>query len=510
MKAKIKPVFSLILLCLAQQSIADAPEQEQKRFLQTGQQQWLRQLENTPLQQLEEEAQPMRVLTQQDLRQQPQLLAAMLVQVLNSRPQPELLEDLTGLYAQVPQPDPVLLRRAQGMAAKYRNDYVRATDIYRQLAAEQPDDVRIKLDLAAMLSEDKQWRESAQLFNAVRREPELPEAVKQNVKKYLDDIARLQYWSWSGGLSPAFEDNVNNAPPPHCSPLGCSRERAENASGLAYGLGLAKNRALAGHHNLRIQLDVSGTSYYWSNKSSYDSAYGRLGAGWLWQDARQRLLVLPFYQFQFSGTNNWGGRKLQNDRTFKLYMWAHAAGLRTEYNRLFSPRWQAYLTLDAYRQRYRLAEQAKRSNGWYLGESVSLAWRASPHNTLYVGLSANQMLPEQSTLNGVPNNSVYRRYGANAGWIHDWDWLGGVSTRLNASVAVRRFRGTALNITPHGFFPAQRRDKEVQYSATVWHRNWSMWGLTPKLNFSWQRIRSSHVWADRNNKQVFLELGKQF
>ena len=64
MKVKIKPALGLILLCLTKQSIADLPEQEQKRFLQTGQQQWLRQLENMSLQQPEKEAKPMQVLTQ--------------------------------------------------------------------------------------------------------------------------------------------------------------------------------------------------------------------------------------------------------------------------------------------------------------------------------------------------------------------------------------------------------------------------------------------------------------
>ena len=85
----------------------------------------------------------------------------MLLQVLNGPPQPELLADLTSLYAQTPQPDMVLLRRAQGMQARYAGDYARAVQIYRELAAEEPQDVRIRLDLAAMLAEDKQWRESA-------------------------------------------------------------------------------------------------------------------------------------------------------------------------------------------------------------------------------------------------------------------------------------------------------------------------------------------------------------
>ncbi|MBH5329562.1 DUF560 domain-containing protein [Eikenella sp. S3360] len=525
---------ALAAVCAAQHSLADTPEQELKqrlqsgqaagqdqgRFLQSGQQQWLRQLEqgreNPPATETSQR-QP-RVVTQQDLLQQPQLLANMLVQVLNSRPQPELLADLTALYAQTPNPDTVLLRRAQGMSAKYQGNYAQAVQTYRGLAAEQPQDARIRLDLAAMLAEDKQWRESAQLFEEVQREPEVPQEVQNNVQQYLGYIAKQRQWQWGGGLSPAFDDNVNNAPPQHCSPFGCSRERPENAAGVAYSLSVAKNQPLAGHHNLRVQLDVSGTNYYWSNKSAYDGAYGRLGAGWLWQDARQRLMVLPFYQFQLSGTDNWEGRKPQNNHTLKMHMWAHAGGLRAEYGRLLTPRWQLYTALDAYRQRYRMDEKAEVYNGWYLGESVSLAWRATRRNTLYAGLSFNQMLPDRSNLperygrpGTRPNDAAYRRHGINAGWIHDWDALGGLSTRLNVALGERRFRGSTINIDPvRGFVPERRRDRETQYSAAVWHRNWRILGLTPKLNFSWQRIRSSHVWAERESKQVFLELEKEF
>ncbi|WP_225748449.1 surface lipoprotein assembly modifier [Eikenella sp. Marseille-P7795] len=520
MQRKIIAMAALAAVCAAQHSRADTPEQDQSRFLQSGQQQWLRQLEQGGEKPPAAEAaqrQP-RVVTQQDLLQQPQLLANMLVQVLNSRPQPELLADLTALYAQTPNPDTVLLRRAQGMLAKYQGNYAQAVQTYRELAAEQPQDVRIRLDLAAMLTEDKQWRESARLFEAVQREPEVPQAVQNNVQQYLSYISKQQQWQWGGGLSPAFDDNVNNAPPPHCSPFGCSREQPKNAAGVAYSLGLAKNQALGGHHNLRVQLDVSGSNYYWSNKSAYDNAYGRLGAGWLWQDARQRLLVLPFYQFQLSGTDNWEGRKRQNNHTLKMHMWAHAGGVRTEYSRLLTPRWQLHTALDAYRQRYRMQEKAEVYNGWYLGESVSLAWRATQRNTLYAGLNFNQMLPDKGDLperNGRPgtrpNDAAYRRYGINAGWIHDWDALGGLSSRLNVALGERRFRGSTINIDPvRGFIPERRRDRETQYSAAVWHRNWRILGLTPKLNFSWQRIRSSHVWAGRESKQVFLELEKQF
>ena len=202
MQMKTSVLLIISTLCTAQHSWGNTtPEQDQKRFLQTGQQQWLRQLENheqMPATADGQQAAP--VLTQQDLLARPQLLARMLVQVLNGPPQPELLADLTSLYAQTPQPNTVLLRRAQGMQAKYAGDYARAVQIYRELAAEEPQDVRIRLDLAAMLAEDKQWRESAQLFKTVQSEPEVPAEVQNNVQHYLNHIAKQQQWQWSGGL----------------------------------------------------------------------------------------------------------------------------------------------------------------------------------------------------------------------------------------------------------------------------------------------------------------------
>ena len=198
-KTRVLPI--IVALCMSQQIWGDTtPDQDQKRFLQTGQQQWLRQLENNePTPAAEDGQQAAPVLTQQDLLARPQLLARMLVQVLNGPPQPELLADLTSLYAQTLQPDMVLLRRAQGMQAKYAGDYARAVQIYRELAAEAPQDVRIRLDLAAMLAEDKQWRESARLFETVRIDPEVPAEVQNNVQHYLNHIAKQRQWQWSGG-----------------------------------------------------------------------------------------------------------------------------------------------------------------------------------------------------------------------------------------------------------------------------------------------------------------------
>jgi len=83
MQMKTSALLIIFTLCTAQHSWGNTtPEQDQKRFLQTGQQQWLRQLENneqTPAAKDGQQAAP--VLTQQDLLARPQLLARMLLQV---------------------------------------------------------------------------------------------------------------------------------------------------------------------------------------------------------------------------------------------------------------------------------------------------------------------------------------------------------------------------------------------------------------------------------------------
>lgn len=514
----LKQLFFLIFIpsffpiCSYAETDRTRSERDQQRFLQSEQQQWIRRLETAPSAadgQPEQEQTDAPVFSAQDLRGQPDVLADMLVQVLNAR-QPELLDELIKLYAAEPSADPILLGRAQGMSAKYRGDYNEAIRIYRHLSAAAPDDVRIRLDLAAMLAEDRQWRESEAVFTQIRNQEDIPSEVDDNIQGYLNAMRQQQAWQWSGGLSPAYDDNINNAAAPHCSVLGCSRESPQSAFGLAYGVQVEKQHALAGHHSLQFQAHLGGTNYYLSRHSAQDSAYGRIGAGWLWQNAAQRFTLLPFYQFQLSGTDNFGAHKVQNNHTLRLHMWSHAYGLRAEYHRMLSPRWQLNLAAEGYRQHYRLPDQAQRHDGWYTAQNASLAWRAASRDTVYAGLALHQAFPENKQLHGETNNAAYRRYGLQAGWIHDWAWLGGLSTRVSASAAERRFKGQSLNVTAQGFPLQQRRDREYQYGLAVWHRDWTIWGMTPKLNLLRQEIRSSHTWAQRKNSQVFIELERRF
>lgn len=449
------------------------------------------------------------VFTAERLLREPRLLEAALQEALDTE-QPELLAELTAVYERLPEADSVLLARAQGMNARFRGDYARAVALYEAVLRREPHNTRVRLDLAAMLAEDRQWNEAERLFEEVMRVEGLPEQVGANVQRYLDAAAYRRRWQWDGGVSPAYDGNVNNAALEHCSIIGCSKERAEGASGIAYNIQAAKLLPLAGHHNLLFEARFGGQSYYWSRKSAYDSAQGQIGLGWLWEDARQNLLVSPFYRFDLSGTDNWGVAKPQRQQTFAMDMWAHGYGVRLSYQRLLGRNWQGFVSAEAVRRHYRSTDEALRQDGWYFSQNIGVAWRPLAGHTFSGSLFFNQGRPVREYIKGIRNNTAYDRHGIQGAWTADWNVLGGLSTGVNVSVAKRRFRGTALNITPMGFFPAPRRDSERSLGVSVWHRGIRVWGMTPRFSVQWRRHDSSHVWAKRRSRQFNVEWEKRF
>ena len=80
-----------------------------------------------------------------------------------------------------------------------------------------------------------------------------------------------------------------------------------------------------------------------------------------------------------------------------------------------------------------------------------------------------------------------------------------MNTRVNLRYGQRRFD------EPNLFFPVKRRDKEYQANIALWHRGLHLRGITPKLNFQYQKIDSNiPQFYSRQNKQWFITLEKTF
>ena len=93
--------------------------------------------------------------------------------------------------------------------------------------------------------------------------------------------------------------------------------------------------------------------------------------------------------------------------------------------------------------------------------------------------------------------------GFRLGWGQEWKW--GLSTRLQFGIEHRNFKEKNL------FFNKVRKDKEYNSVFTIWNREWHLWGITPKLNFSWMRVDSNiPALYSYDKNRVFLNFEKTF
>ncbi len=104
--------------------------------------------------------------------------------------------------------DPVEILFRIGLHETQQGNYPSAIKIFSSLAKESPSP-RIQLELARALFLDRRYQESAEVFNAVLQEPDLPWTVQENIHAYLEVIdAALGYLRF--GFSLITDNNPRN------------------------------------------------------------------------------------------------------------------------------------------------------------------------------------------------------------------------------------------------------------------------------------------------------------
>jgi tetratricopeptide (TPR) repeat protein len=104
--------------------------------------------------------------------------------------------------------DPVEILFRIGLHETQQGNYPSAVKIFSSLAKESSNP-RIQLELARALFLDRRYQESAEVFNVVLQEPDLPWTVQENIRAYLEVIdAALGYLRF--GFSLITDNNPRN------------------------------------------------------------------------------------------------------------------------------------------------------------------------------------------------------------------------------------------------------------------------------------------------------------
>ena len=188
-------------------------------------------------------------------------------------------------------------------------------------------------------------------------------------------------------------------------------------------------------------------------------------------------------------------------------MLGHAVGVQAAFERQLAPKWTGFVSLEGMRQDFREAERARHQNGTVWNAFASLSYRIRPQHLLFAGYGWGSLQPGNGTVGGRTNSSGYVRHSVQAGWLAQWTALGNLNTEIRGQYTQRRYRGSALDTA---FLRRPQRNNERSLTVALSYPKWRVWGAVPKLVWQENRIDSTHDWADRRQRNVWLEWEKRF
>ena len=397
-----------------------------------------------------------------ELDQHPELMATLIEQAIKQE-QWGLLAALLEIYEPHQKADPYLVLYAKGALYRHQKNYTMATGAFQTLLYLKPELYYIRLDLAMMLIEDKQYSEAIKMFAYLDNDNDTPAWVQQLAKEYIAELEKTYSLDLKLGGGFYRNTNVNQASSARTIELwGITFDKDEDSlpktgHGLNYAVSLSKLMPIKRNHSIITEARYSGT-YYWDQKK-YNEAILRLNPAYLYQDFNQWLKVGPVYE------KTWLGKKQYGEKL----------GAQAEFGKQITPK--QYL-IPYFNYEHKLYNDSRLN--LYEGNNYrgGITWLYQPKAGIFLAVKGQYQrdsLRDKSESSSTTSGQVSGSYRLNNG------------LNLQASVyrAQRKFNG------PHYLFGYNRKDQEFATSLGIWHSKISFKKITPKLVYRYNKIKSN-------------------
>lgn len=384
--------------------------------------------------------------------------------------------------------DPMLRLYARGALAREKGDLAAAERDYRELLAIRPDFLPGQLELARALFENRKDREAERAFDTVRArlaaDGPKAEGVGRTVEAFLAVLKRRRSWQGSLAIGPRYSSNLNQSSASYTCLLAtddgsCLIDRKVpdpiRSTGIGVEATLNSRLPLRGHSGLRARAILFGDYYPGHHAFSQATLIARLGYDY--QTARDSFSVSPSVDLSTLGSS-------------LLY---RAWGLNAEWSRSLSDK--AMIKLEGNRRRfdYRLpAYQAQDGDltdlfltGWYLMRGD---W------TLFGGPDFLEKTADDPV-------NAYRQWGVRLGVNKSFG--NSVGVLLMASARERKHRAYSE------LFEAQRRDRELGFTAIARFPALAFAGLVPEAVVQHNRVKSNIDWL-YSHKRTAISLRLEY
>jgi len=389
------------------------------------------------------------------------------------------LSSLLAEYEIHPHADPYLVLYAKGALYRHQKRYLAAISAFAVLLDAHPDLHHVRLDLALMQIEDKQYSEAIQTFEGLVHSPQVPVQIRQLAETYQKRLRKFYALDVSFSSNFTRNDNVNQASSQRILSIGgmdfvrSDESMPKVGHGLNYGIGLRRRLPLKTRHNLSLELNYSGV-HYW-DQHDYSERTLRLAPAWLYQSHQQWLKVGPVYERNWLGGPRYGFR----------------AGAQAEWGRKLSGQ-QYLIPYFQYANKHYVSPALWRYEGDHYRTGLNWVFQPAPRIKLMTGASQQwDVLGDKSESSQTASLQVGGLYQASNGF----------NLQTNVQVGQRDFSA------PHFLFGTIRGDQELSANIGLWHEKISVLGITPKLVYQLRRIHSNlPALYSRKSHGVMLEM----
>lgn len=423
-------------------------------------------------------------LSAQDLQAVNTAYAEELISVAVIEQKWDILEELLKIYQKMPQFDGVLTEYASGAMDRKQGRQKQAITKYRKILQTHPNLSYVKLDLALMLTENKQLKEARRLLNELAKDKSLSPKVLAVIQAVQNEIASTQKLKPSLTINYESTDNVNNASDVRTIRwLGREWQKdptslPQSAHGFRYGIELNKQYNIAGNHYATAELDGTGV-HYWDNKD-YNEQTIRTKFGYKYWDIQRLFELSPFAE------QNW-----LDDKKYSQYK-----GISASFGQNITPKTYAQIYSSYGQKDYADPKIAVRHDSHITTLNTTVSHRLNSDTLIYGGIDGTVENTNDKSLAST-------RLGLRGGVVQSFGDFG-----VNANVRYAHRKFDAPNEFVYTFI---RKDNEYQAGVSFWHKKLVWRGLRPQANVRYLKIDSNMpAFYSKDSVSYFMSVEKDF
>lgn len=391
--------------------------------------------------------------------------------------------------------DPMLIKFADALVYRSEGKNKQAINIYREMLANDPEFHPVRLNMAMAMLADKQYGAAKDQLQKLQA-ADLPAPIMATVKNALANIERVEEWSFDVSASYIRDDNINDAPSKSVQTgLGRSVEQ-KTANGIQASASATKRFNLSQNYYATLGGNASLKGYW--DEHDYNDYLFTASAGLGYNDAKNDLSVTPFV----------------TKRVFDEAAYSTRKGVTLRASRWVKPKLK--VTASSVLSNETFDEQRNKSretDGRFFG--LNGLYTKDAKQYFFGGLGNYR--------NDVPKSSIisYDTNSINMGWGREWKQ--GISTLATLGYSVKKYDDPADSFAPGsggyiayyqsvGAMPGTlREDKTTSVGLQVWKRDFTLYGLTPRLVFDYDTTSSNFAYYDdRDEKSATIVLTKSF